>query len=127
MAGLSGADGRPRIGGLLRDLAEGTAVLVRSEVRLARLEFSSTVSDIGRGAVLAASAAAVASLGGLTLLVGLILLAGDQWLPRDLYWLAALIFLVASAAIAAWCATRGHRLLATTLDQTAASSPRIKH
>jgi hypothetical protein len=57
-------DGRRSIGGLLRELAEGSATLV-----------------------------------------------GDQWLPRDLYWLAALILLAITGGLAGWFAKRGMALL----------------
>jgi hypothetical protein len=49
----------------------------------------------------------LALLGGLSLLAGVVLLIGDQWLPADLYWVAALIVLVVAGAIAAGFARRG--------------------
>jgi hypothetical protein len=55
--------------------------------------------------------AVFAVLGVLALLIGLVLLAGDQWLPRDLYWVAALALLVITGALAAWFATRGRAAL----------------
>jgi drug/metabolite transporter (DMT)-like permease len=63
----------------------------------------------------------LALLGGLALIAGVILLVGDQWLPRDLYWLAALIVAVITGAGAAWFAGRGMSLLspdALAPDQT---------
>jgi len=53
-------------------------------------------------------------LGGLALLAGLILLIGDQWLPRDLYWLAALIVAALTGVVAAWFARQGMTLLSPT-------------
>jgi len=100
-------DGRRGIGALLRDLAEGSATLVRGEVRLARIEVGAAVSGIGKGTALVAMGAVLALLGGLSLLAGIVLLIGDQWLPADLYWVAALIVLVVAGAIAAWFASRG--------------------
>jgi hypothetical protein len=50
-------------------------------------------------------------LGGLALAAGVVLLAGDQWLPRDLYWLGALVVTVIAGAIAALLARRGMRHL----------------
>src|SRR5256885_15331984 len=82
-------NGRRSVGALLRDLAEGGVGLVRSEVRLARVETVDALNAIGRGSALVASAAVLALLGGLAFLAGVILLVGDQWLPRDLYWLGA--------------------------------------
>ena len=58
-----------------------------------------------------ASAAVLGLLGGLALLGGVILLIGDQWLPRDLYWLAALIVGVITGGIATWFGRRGLALL----------------
>jgi uncharacterized membrane protein YqjE len=100
-------DGRRSIGALLRDLAEGSATLVRSEVRLAKIEVGEAVSAIGTGTALVATGAVLALLGGLSVLAGIVLLIGDQWLPADLYWVAALIVLLISGAVAAWFAKRG--------------------
>jgi len=100
-------DGRRSIGALLRDLAEGSATLVRSEVRLAKIEVGEAVSAIGTGTALVAAGAVLALLGGLSVLAGIVLLIGDQWLPADLYWVAALIVLLIAGAVAAWFAKRG--------------------
>jgi uncharacterized membrane protein YqjE len=104
-------DGRRSLGALLRDLAEEGVGLVRSEIRLARVETVEALEGIGRGSALVASAAVLALLGGLALLTGIILLVGDQWLPRDLYWLGALIVAVITGVIAAWFAKQGLALL----------------
>jgi uncharacterized membrane protein YqjE len=100
-------DGRRSIGALLRDLAEGSATLVRGEVRLAKIEVGAAVSGIGKGTALVATGAVLALLGTLSLLAGIVLLIGDQWLPADLYWVAALIVLILAGAMAAWFAKRG--------------------
>jgi len=100
-------DGRRSIGALLRDLAEGSATLVRSEVRLAKIEVGEAVSAIGTGTALVATGAVLALLGGLSVLAGIVLLIGDQWLPADLYWVAALIVLLIAGAVTAWFAKRG--------------------
>jgi Putative Actinobacterial Holin-X, holin superfamily III len=94
------------IGGLLRDLADGGAALLRQELRLARVEFTGIIKAVGVGTALTASGAVLSVLGAFALLVGLIMLAGDQWL-RDRYWLAALIGTVLAGGIAAWMARRG--------------------
>lgn len=104
-------DGRRTLATLLRDLAEEGVELVRSEIRLARVETIEAMNGIGRGSAMVASAAVLAMLGGLALLTGLILLVGDQWLPRDLYWLGALIVAVVTGAIAAWFAKAGFALM----------------
>ena len=98
---------RRGVGALLRDLATGSADLVRGEIRLARIEVSAAVAGIRTGTVLVATGAVLALLGGLTLLAGIVLLIGDQWLPKDLYWLAALIVALVTGALTMWFAKRG--------------------
>jgi uncharacterized membrane protein YqjE len=107
-------NGRRSVGALLRDLAEGGVGLVRNEVRLARVETAEALKAIGRGSALVATAAVLALLGGLAFLAGVILLVGDQWLPRDLYWLAAFIVVLITGAIAIWFARQGMALLTPT-------------
>ena len=104
-------NGRRSVGALFRDLAEGSVGLVRSEIRLARVETVEALNAIGVGSAMVASAAVLGLLGGLALLGGVILLIGDQWLPRDLYWLAALIVGVITGGIATWFGRRGLALL----------------
>ncbi|HEY4218025.1 MAG TPA: phage holin family protein [Gemmatimonadaceae bacterium] len=100
-------DGRRGFGALLRDLAEGSVKMVRDEVRLAKLELAEVAADAAKGTVFVATGVAFTVLGALALVVGLALLVGDQWLPADLYWLAALILMVITGAAAAWLAKRG--------------------
>ena len=108
---LDGRNGRRSIGALLRDLAEGSAMLVRGEVRLARIETGAAIAGVGKGTAFVATGAVLALLGSLSVLAGVVLLIGDQWLPADLYWVAALIVLLISGALAAWFAKRGMALL----------------
>ena len=105
-------DGRRGIGALLRDLAEGSAALVRSEIMLARLEAAEAASGLARGSAFMALGAVLALLGVLSLFAGVILLIGDQWLSRDRYWLAALIVTVLTGAVAFVLAKRGAAQLA---------------
>jgi len=105
--GRGNHDSRRSIGTLLRELAEGSATLVREEVRLAKIEIGQAVAGIGKGTAFVAMGAVFALLGVLSLLTSLVLLIGDQWLPKDLYWVAALVVLVITGAIAAWFAKRG--------------------
>ena len=105
------SNGRRSFGTLLRDLAEESVGLVRSEIRLARVEAAEAFQAIGRGSALVAAAAVLLLLGVLALLAGLILLIGDQWLPRDQYWLAALIVAVITGGIAVWFTKQGLTLL----------------
>jgi uncharacterized membrane protein YqjE len=116
--------GRGGIGGLLRELAEGGTTLVRQEVRLARLELGEAVLALGKGTALVALGGVLALLGALSLLAGIILLIGDQWLPRDQYWLAALIVVVLTGGIAAWLVMRGKKALSPSAlmpDETVAT------
>lgn len=116
-------DGQRSLGTLLRDLAEGSATLVRDEVRLARLEFSGLIRAVGRGTIAVAVGGVLALLGAIALVVGLILLVGDQWL-RDRYWLAALIVTAIAGAAVVWFAKRGLTLLSPKQlapDQTLAT------
>jgi uncharacterized membrane protein YqjE len=108
---LDGQDGRRSIGTLLRDLAEGSTTLVRDEVKLAKIELGQAAAGIGKGTGLVATGAVLGLLGTFALLTGIVLLIGDQWLPKDLYWVAALIVLVIAGGIAAWLAKRGMALL----------------
>ena len=105
------ADGRRGLGVLLRDLAEGSAELVRGEVRLARIELGGVATSAGRGTAFVAVGGVLLLLGTLATFTGLVLLIGDQWLPRDLYWVAALLFALITGGVAAWFAHRGRSLL----------------
>ena len=106
-----GTDGRRGVGALLRDLAEGSAELVRGEARLARMELGTAAGAAGRGTALVALGGVLLLLGTLAFFTGLVLLIGDQWLPRDLYWVSALLFALITGGIAAWFAMRGRRAL----------------
>lgn len=118
---LDNNDGRRGLGALLGDLAEGSATLVRTEAKLARIEITGIVGGIARGTVFVALGAVFALLGTLAVITGLILLIGDQWVPHDLYWLGALIVMVITGGLAAWFAKRGLSLLSPSQlvpDQT---------
>jgi len=108
-------------GDLLRDLAGGSAELLRKEVRLARMELSAIAGHVARGSAAVALGGVLLLLGGLALATGLVLLVGDQWLPRDRYWLAALVVMAITGALAAWFAKKGMAQLSPsrlTPDQT---------
>ena len=106
-----GSNGARGFTDLVRDLTESGVSLVRGELRLARMEISDTVAGIGRGTGLVATGAVFLLLGGLSLVAGLVLLVGDQWLPADRYWLAALIVMVIAGALALVLAKRGLALV----------------
>ena len=104
-------ESRRSVGALLRDLAEGSAGLVRGEIRLARVEFRGAVGSASRGTAFVAVGGVLLLLGTLATFTGIILLIGDQWLPRDLYWLGALLVALITGGVAAWFAMRGRALL----------------
>ena len=72
---------------------------------LARLELGIAASAATRGTALVATGAVLAFLGMLAVFCGVILLIGDQWLPRDLYWVAALL-VAAGFGYGRWYSTR---------------------
>ena len=111
MALDSTTDSQRGLGTLLRALAEGSADLVRGEARLARLEIGTAAGAAGRGTAFVALGGVLLLLGALAAFTGMILLVGDQWLPSDLYWLAALIVALIAGGLAAWLALRGRRAL----------------
>lgn len=116
-------DGARSIGSLLRDLAEGSATIVRNEVRLAKIEITEMLRALGVGTGLVASGGVLLLVGGLALLTGVIMLAGDQWLG-DAYWLAALIVTALLAALTWWFVAKGKRALTPQRlapDQTVAT------
>ena len=118
---LAAARGGGGFIGLVRSLGVGAASLVRQELRLARLELMDAVRALGTGAVLVALGGVLALLGALTAIAALVLLAGDQWLPADPYWAAAVIVAAASGVAVAWCVARARRLLSQSSlapDQT---------
>jgi hypothetical protein len=49
--------------------------------------------------------------GGLSLIASIVLLVGDQWLPRDRYWVAALLVAAVAGAAALIFARRGRAIL----------------
>jgi MFS family permease len=113
-------DGRG-MGALVRELADGSATLVRNEAQLARIEIGDAVRGVATGTGYIAVGGVLALLGGLSLLAGVILLIGDQWLPRDLYWVGALLVVIVSGGIALLFAKRGFAMLkpsALAPDQT---------
>jgi hypothetical protein len=102
---------RHGFGTLLRELVEESVNLVRDETHLAKLEVVKALRGIGLGTALSALGAVFLVLGVIALAVGLVLLIGDQWLPSDRYWLAALIIMAATGALAAILAKRGADLV----------------
>lgn len=106
-----GRESRRGFATLLHDLVEESTALVRDEFKLAKIEISEMARGIGKGTAFVATGAVLALLGTLALFTGIVLLVGDQWLPADLYWVAALLVLVITGGLAAWLAKRGLSLL----------------
>jgi len=84
---------------------------VRDEATMARLEVGAAVRGVSLGSALIAIGAVLALLGGLALFAGIILLIGDQWLPKDRYWLGSLIVLVVSGLVSLLFLKHGLSLL----------------
>ena len=93
-----------------RDWVEGTIAHLRADVAIARREVGEIVQRIGVGSALVGIGGVLAFVGAVTLLTGIILLIGDQWIPSDLYWLAALILSVAAGVTAFAVGRAGRRL-----------------
>lgn len=106
-----GNNGARGFAALIRDLTESGVNLVRGEMRLARMEIGDVVAGIGRGTGLVALGAVFLLLGGFSFVAGLVLVVGDQWLPADRYWLAALIVMVVAGVLALVLAKRGLALV----------------
>lgn len=106
--GVVDAPGETRsFAALFRDLAVASAELLRGELRLARLEAGEVGTRVARGTAQVALGAVLLLLGTLAMATGIVLLVGDQWLPNDRYWLAALFILMITGALAVWLARRG--------------------
>lgn len=121
---LTGSGDRRSLATLLRDLADGSAQLVRHEFELARVEAGELVRRAGMGTGLVAIGAVLAVLGAIAVVTGLILLAGDQWFPSDRYWMAALLATTVFLVLGGWMALRGMDLLSPRRlvpDQTVAT------
>ena len=98
-------------GDLFRAFARDGADLLRQEASLARLEIGGVAGHVARGSAYVMLGAVLLLLGSLSLIAGLVLLAGDQWLPRDSYWLAALVVVMVAAGVALWLGARARTAL----------------
>lgn len=99
------------IGELLGDLGNQVSTLVRKEIDLARVEVTSSVGRMGRGAAMAAAGGALIHAGLLVLLaaivLGLITAGVDAWV-------AALIVAVVVLAVGAALASTGVKQVQAT-------------
>lgn len=103
--------GRAGLFRLLGELVRDGATLVKRELAMARAEVAAIVRGISRGTAMVATGGVLAFLGALSTISGVILLVGDQWLPRDRYWLAAVIVMLLALPGAVIFARRGLTLL----------------
>jgi membrane protein len=105
-----------------RHWLEGALEHLRTDVAVARREISEVLRGITTGSAIVAIAGVLALLGGISLMVGLILLVGDQWLPSDLFWVAALIVVVITGPIAYAMSRRGRAMIAAAVVEPASDS-----
>ena len=99
------------IGDLLGDLGRQVSTLVRKELDLARVEVTSSVGRLGRGAALSGVGGALLYAGFLVLLGAAVLGLIDIGLEP---WIAALVVAVAALAIGAVVTSTGVKQLQTT-------------
>lgn len=99
------------IGDLLGDLGRQMSTLVRKEIDLARVEVTSNVGRMGRGAAMAGAGAAVAYAGFLVLLLAIVLGLVEAGVDA---WLAAAIVAVAALVIGGFVASMGAKRMQST-------------
>ena len=99
------------IGDLLGDLGRQVSTLVRKELDLARVEVTSSVGRLGRGAALAGIGGALLYAGFLVLLAAAVLGLIDIGLEP---WAAALVVALAGIVIGAAVTSTGVKQLQTT-------------
>jgi uncharacterized membrane protein YqjE len=91
----------PPLGELLRQLAQDSAVLVRQEIALAKVEVQQNVKHVVRDVSMITVGAVLAAVGGLVLVAFLVILLGSV---LNNYWLGALIvgalFVIVGGALA---------------------------
>jgi membrane protein len=103
----------------LRYWVDGAAEHLRTDVAVARREIGEVVRAIGVGSTVIAFGGVLALLGAMSLIVGVILLVGDQWLPSDLFWVAALIVVVITGPLAYVMSRRGRAMIAEAVSEPA--------
>jgi hypothetical protein len=98
-----------------RHWLEGTLAHLRTDVSAARKEVSDLLRQLTLGSLFLAIAGVLGLLGTIAVVVGAILLLGDQWLPRDLFWVAALLVVVITGPLAYVLSRRGNAMIAEAL------------
>lgn len=95
-----------------RQWFDGALAHLRSDVSVARREISAMLRAITIGSATIAIGSVLALLGALSLVLGVILLVGDQWLPSDLFWVAALLVAAITGPLAYAMSRRGKTMIA---------------
>lgn len=101
---------RHSLGELLSELTDGSAELVRDEIRLARAETLESLGGLRRGTIILGVGAAFA-LCAAAAAVACAIMVISQYLLDDRTWLAALIVAAVLAVIAGLCVARGAKEL----------------
>lgn len=99
------------IGDLLGDLGRQVSTLVRKEIDLARVEVTSSIGRMGRGAAMAGAGGALLYAGVLVLLGAIVLGLVEAGLDG---WLAALIVAVGALIVGAIVTSIGVKQIQTT-------------
>ena len=94
------------IGDLLHDLSEGSAQLIRQEIRLARTETAESIHRLGGGAVQIGTAL-VLGICATGSLVACLIMALSEYVLDGRTWLAAFIVGLVLAIVAFVCVRRG--------------------
>jgi membrane protein len=99
----------------VRQWADGAIAHLRTDVAVAQHEIARVLRAVGIGSTIVAAGGALALVGALSVIVGVILLIGDQWLPSDLYWVAALIVVLITGPLAYAMSRRGRAMVAEAI------------
>ena len=99
------------IGDLLGDLGRQVSTLVRKEIDLARVEVTSSIGRMGRGAAMAGAGGALLYAGVLVLLGAIVLGLVEAGLDG---WLAALIVAAGALIVGAIVTSMGVKQIQTT-------------
>ena len=98
------------VGALLRDLADGSARLLRQEWHLARLELYQLGKEIGRGTVEVAIAGVLFALGGASLLGAGALALSNVWVDSHVVLVISVGVLILGVVVV-WLIKSGIRTL----------------
>lgn len=103
----------------IRHWLDGSLEHLRTDLSAARREISEIMRGMTVGSAIIALGGVLGLLGVLSLLLGAILVIGDQWLPRDLFWIAALLVVVITGPLAYALSRRGRTMIAEAISNPA--------